>query len=164
MTQNFTERPAIGTRVTLPEAIEGAAWCRRSAGKSGVIYDYRADRVTVGVRFDDGEQDFGFWATLKPEVTSPALEITLNGHRYVLAGTPTPEPKEERREPKQGEIWRDGPRALYLVSRIGEGKGYLCAIHLRSANRYSATDFCCDGMTFAYPSLAAAIEAGEKFI
>ena len=163
MARNFTERPAIGTRVTLSEEIGDTAWYRRNAGKSGVVYDYRDGGGTVRVRFDDGEEDFGSWTVLTPEVTSPAPEITLNGHRYVLAETPAPEVKEERHEPKQGEIWGDGPDDLYLVSRIGEGTGYLCAIHLGSANRYSAKEICGDDMTFAYPSLAAAIEAGEKF-
>ena len=163
MTQNFTERPAIGTRVTLPEEIGDTAWYRHNAGKSGVVYDHRHDGETVRVRFDDGEEDFGFWTALTPEVTSPAPEITLNGHRYVLAETPTPEVKEEQRQPKRGEVWRDTDDYSYVLitGNFDEDNDPEGVIVSSGPDTGWVSFIRRTALEFAYPSLAAFAQNSE---
>ena len=162
--EKFTERPAVGTRVTLRK-VRGDVWCSQFDGQSGVVVGETASTEGVYVQFGNGQRDCGEWSSLTPETpTAPLPEITLNGVRYVLAPEQEPEKAEEQREPKRGEIWRDlsgsegfvlivnGVRCLYVWLNSGTD-GY-----------HPLESFSTSGIfTFAYPSLAAAIEAGETF-
>ena len=181
--EKFTEKPAVGTRVTLRK-VDGDVWYFSRNGKSGEVTEHHEDDRYAGVRFDDGDEDYGQWTSLEPEAApavaapaQPAPEVTLNGHRYVLAPEQA-EAKEEKREPQAGEVWR-----CVSGKHTGRFNGDLYHVITYEANRLEDKRFVAlgsrngigggiwltsslvdgDVFEFAYPSLADAIEAGEKF-
>lgn len=104
--------------------------------------------------------------------TAPLPEITLNGVRYVLAPEQEPEKAEEEREPECGEIWRMSDGRLVAIGQDHDRDTELRAVVLNPRNRgviISQSGADADRqlkggkLTFAYPSLAAAVEAGETF-
>ncbi|WP_192826000.1 hypothetical protein, partial [Deinococcus wulumuqiensis] len=139
--EKFTEKPAVGTRVTLRK-VAGDAWYSYYSGKSGaVVGSYGITGECVLVRFDDGGKDYGQWTSLEPEATpavaaapEPAPEVTLNGHRYVLAPEQA-EAKEEKREPDCGEIWRMSDGRLVAIGQDHDRDTELRAVVLNPRNR-----------------------------
>ena len=105
MTETFTERPAIGTRVKL-EGWPGL-WHHRVEDQCGEVI--QLGHSWVWVRFDNGVEDYGEWRYLRPETpTAPdqaaPTHIVIEGTRYKL--TPETEaPAEENKEPEVGEVW-----------------------------------------------------------
>lgn len=165
--EKFTEKPAVGARVTLRKAY-GDLWNPSYSGESGVVIEHHEDDRYAGVRFDDGSKDYGLWTSLEPEATpavaatpEPAPEITLNGHRYVLAPEQA-EAKEEKREPRRGEIWRSAQDGLCLIGGDTDEDGDPYVTVLQGSDGYYGPELL-DQMTYVYPSLAAAIQSGETF-
>lgn len=164
--EKFTEKPAVGTRVTLRK-VYGDLWNPSYSGESGVVIEHYEDDRYAGVRFDDGSGDYGLWTSLEPEATpavattpEPAPEVIINGVRYVPAPEQA-EAKEEKREPKRGEIWRlkDGELCLITDETRPEGRTVVRLSKISGLLTYTHRSF----ESFAYPSLADAIEAGETF-
>lgn len=161
--EKFTERPAVGTRVTLRKVF-GDVWLGSHDGESGVVIS-GGGVSSAYVLFDDRKVDSGAWTSLEPEVTpaiavtpEPAPEVIIDGVRYVPAPEQEPEKVEEKREPKQGEIWRfrmhTGRDNLWLIGDAG------CVMVAGNNPGQIAIRFN-PAEEFAYPSLAAAAEAGE---
>lgn len=168
--EKFTEKPAVGTRVTLRK-VYGDFWNPSYSGESGVVIEHYEDDRYAGVRFDDGSGDYGAWTSLEPEAApavaatpEPAPEITLNGHRYVLAPEQEPEKVEEKREPKQGEIWRDLSGSGGFVLVVDGADCPYVWLNDGTDGYHPLENFSKSGVfAYAYPSLAAAIKAGETF-
>lgn len=163
--KTLKEAPKVGDRVTLH-----SAWLQIAAGESGVVTEVRGP-FGVRVKFDNGLEDYGFWTDLTPEST-PAVpdqaaptHIVINGTRYKLTPEPEGETEQKRRTPQAGEIWWDMDGDLMLVFDTDDAEtGMPATVYLNggcSGDMGHADPN--DGDFFAYPSLAAAIKAGETF-
>lgn len=137
---------------------------RHKDGHVGTVVRDDMSSLPYLVQWDDANKGAD-WCTagsltpLTSETTAPLPEVIINGVRYVPAPEQA-EAKEEKREPKEGEIWRrKNSTALILI--VDEGRNVVlrsaclggCRTHTELTYHYE----------FAYPSLAAAIEAGETF-
>lgn len=138
---------------------------RHVDGRVGTVTVDDRSGIPYLVRWDDADEGTTWCMArdltpLTPETTAPMTELTINGHRYVLAPEQEPEKAEEKREPKRGEIWRDGS-VLYLIT---QARGHSTAHTLKHGQIYDwDSPFGGSPFDYAYPSLAAAIEAGETF-
>lgn len=176
--KTLKEAPKVGDRVTLPADYRdgGIIWYVKLAGTSGRVTDVNG--LAARVEFDNGRIDSGDWRFLAPESTPTAPDqaapthIVIEGVRYKL--TPEPEaPAEEKKEPKVGELWWDCSNNLFLIARVGTSQAQAVHLWKSLAQRHwgdpvgykdgAMTGRDVSGWTFAYPSLAAAIKAGEKF-
>jgi len=157
----------VGDKVRIRDDYDfGPAQCR---GKIATVLEVLGRREGVGVRVIvdvPGVREQVLYIpkhaepiTEQSTTAQPAAEITLNGHRYVLAPEQEPEKVEEKQEPKVGEIWRfdDQAGTLMQVTEVG----YYWP-HDGQRGMFDKDEITAH-FTFAYPSLAAAIEAGEKF-
>lgn len=175
--KTLKEAPKVGDRVRLPADYKGGSiWYVELAGTSGRVT--HVNGLAANVEFDNGKTDYVYWTALIPE-SAPTVpdqaaptHIVIEGVRYKL--TPEPEaPAEEKKEARVGEVWRDCFSNLLLIARVGTSQAQ--AVHLwksRADRHWGGPVGYEDGAmvghdvsdwTFAYPSLAAAIKAGEKF-
>ena len=145
------KRIAVGTKV---RHVDGRVGTVKRDDGSSLQYLVRWDDANEGTRWCTAEE----LTPLTPETTAPLPELTINGHRYVLAPEQA-EAKEEAREPKMGEIWRFDSQAGTLM-QVTE-TGYYWP-HDGQRGMFDKDEITTH-FTFAYPSLAAAIKAGETF-
>lgn len=96
----------------------------------------------------------------------PLPELTINGHRYVLA--PAAEAVAEVPEVKAGQVWRDSVNEPVLIGRVGEHLYQAVSIMATRANSYWDEPYSMEGLKrrmdaewqFVAPSLADALASG----
>lgn len=156
----------IGERVK----VVGSDYAMKSSvGETGVIEDVLGDDK-YGVRLDRGDWDSAYETDLQlitpaaPQQAAPT-HIVIEGVRYKLTPEPEGEPEQKRRTPQAGEVWWDMDGDLMLVLDTDDAEtGMPATVYLNggcSGDMGHADPN--DGDFFAYPSLAAAIKAGETF-
>lgn len=131
-----------------------------SKGTVGVVKELRHE--TIGVEFPGVRPTYSYPKdALEPATPAAAPEqtITLNGQEYRLVPV-VAEAVEEKRVPKQGEVWRRNDESVLITD---EGKwvsltgrvGRLSIVTAESNHgRFP------ENWTFTAPTLAAAIAAG----
>lgn len=161
----------VGDKVRIRDDYDfGPAQCR---GKIATVLEVLGRREGVGVRVIvdvPGVREQVLYIpkhaepiTEQSTTAQPAPEITLNGHRYVLAPEQA-EAEEEKREPKRGEIWRDLSGSGGFVLVVDGADCPYVWLNDGTDGYHPLENFSKSGVfAYAYPSLAAAIEAGETF-
>ena len=168
--KTLKEAPKVGDRVTLPADYKGGSiWYVELAGTSGRIT--HVNGLAASVEFDNGRMDNGDWRYLAPESTPTAHDkdasthTVIEGVRYKVTPEPEAPAEEKRRMFWAGEVWGDVDGDLMLVLDTDDAEtGMPATVYLNggcSGDMGHADPN--DGDFFAYPSLAAAIKAGETF-
>lgn len=153
------------------ETVSSLRFWDRSFGKRGTITALDTDhtgRPKAKVEFGEDDYDEGHpdnLTLIKPAALTHPQAIMLDGITYTLTPVAEAPAEEQKREPKRGEVWREGAM-LALITDEGRG-GEVVAVVLHDADRYSVepglviyrkpTDA---DLTYAYPTLAAAIADG----